>query len=525
VRRIALLPALLLLASIARAEGGEDLATTVAIDSGKIAGAWIDEDAGLRVYRGIPYAAPPVGDLRWRPPAPVKPWPGTRICTEFGAVCPQPNQAGASRVRQRMDESCLFLNVWTAAGPDGKRPVMVWIHGGGHVLGAGSMSVYDGAALARAGVVLITINYRLGPFGWLGHPGLSAETERGVSGNYGMLDQIAALRWVKRNVAAFGGDPGCVTIFGESAGAVSVSCLMVCPEAKGLFHRAIAQSGGPTGIVQRLREDRGKVRSLESRGIRIAQALGVAGAADPAAALRGVSAERLLEAARPEAATFDRERKYGPVVDGWLLPDEPMRLWKAGKQHDVPFLVGSNADDGGVFSRNVRARTAGAYRFLVRLAYGTHAEEVLARFPVADGDDPALVARRLLTVASFVRPARAMARAMEAVESPAWLYHFTRVPPLARRFGVGAAHGLEIPYVFGTFEPRMGMEEVDDRLAGAMRGAWVRFAATGDPNGEGLPRWPAHTAESDAHMEFGDEVRPGKDLHREACDLFDRLDK
>jgi para-nitrobenzyl esterase len=234
--------------------GADDPAPTVRIESGRISGALGDD--GVRVYRGIPFAAPPVGDLRWRPPQPVEAWDGVRECIEFGPACPQPaSMIGDTPALQ--DEDCLYLNVWTAAA-DEPLPVMVWIHGGGCTTGAGSQSVYDGARFARRGVVLVTINYRLGPLGYLAHPLLSAESGHGVSGNYGLLDQIATLQWVQRNIAQFGGDPDCVTIFGESAGAQSVCWLMVSPLAEGLFHRAIAESGGVHGPTRALTEDVGR---------------------------------------------------------------------------------------------------------------------------------------------------------------------------------------------------------------------------------------------------------------------------
>jgi para-nitrobenzyl esterase len=520
--RLALVPLLLLLL-LAPASARDELPpTTVRTDAGLVAGELRDTEANLRVYRGIPYAAPPVGPLRWRPPQPVKPWPGIRVCREFGAVCWQPEPpVGAGRTdRSRMSEDCLTLNVWTAAGPRDRLPVLVWIHGGGHVIGSGSQTYYEGSSLARRGAVVVTLNYRLGPLGYLAHPALSKESPHGVSGNYGMLDQIEALRWVKRNIAAFGGDPSRVTIFGESAGSVSVCSLMVSPLAKGLFHRALAQSGGVSGLKQRLRERSGIHQPLEERGVDLARRLGLGDAEDPAAALRGVSPERLLEVAKPEAATLRRDRRYGPVIDGWALPDEPAVLFRRGRQHAVPFIAGSNADDGGVFSRSLPIRSPQAYRMLVRTVYGSDADALLELYP--PGDDPKLAARRIVTVATFVEPARFLARSMEATEAPGRLYHFTRVSPMAARYGIGAAHGLEIPYFFGTLSDRLGVTDVDRKLSDLMQRYLLRFAATGDPNGEGLPAWPVHTAEGDRHLELGDEVRVGAGLEKEGCDLFAR---
>ncbi|MCU0727651.1 MAG: carboxylesterase family protein [Planctomycetes bacterium] len=451
----------------------------VRIDSGDVLGR---ERDGMCSWLGIPYAAPPVGDLRWRPPRAVVPWEGVRDCNAFGPSCPQPS--GFVRDRRGVGptgEDCLTLNVWSAAAPRERRPVMVWIHGGGFTTGSGSLSYYDGAPLARRGVVLVTINYRLGPFGFFAHPALSAESERKVSGNYGLLDQIAALDWVRRNIAAFGGDPGRVTIFGESAGAASVAALMVSPLAKGLFHRAIAQSGGVSGIDRKLRETwRGRL-SLESRGGALSAQLGCEKAEDPAAALRAVSAEALLAASRAEPATIDPERRYGPVVDGYVLPDDPVKLWREGKQHALPLIAGSTADDGSVFAREGLVRSEFGYRLAVRRVFGADAEAVLALFPPAREGEVSATFRRLVTISSFVAPAREMARAMERVPAKAWLYHFTRVTPAGRLLGLGAPHGCEIPFVFGNPPAGLPVGEVDRELSEAIQRYWVSFAATGVP--------------------------------------------
>ncbi|MHC4470304.1 MAG: carboxylesterase/lipase family protein [Planctomycetota bacterium] len=510
---------LLLLLRCARAEDEREAGPpTARVDSGAVSGKLVGEDRDVRAFLGIPYAAPPVGPLRWKPPAPARPWTGARACTEFSPACPQRHYFG------KTSEDCLYLNVWAPAEePAGKLPVMFWIHGGGFTIGAGSLPWYRGATLARRGAVVVTINYRLGPLGFLGHPLLSKESGRGVSGNYGLLDQVAALRWVRRNIAAFGGDPENVTIFGESAGSVSVSCLMVCPQAKGLFHRAIAQSGGVSGLDKHLTERRGKSRSLEAQGLALAAALGVDEAEDPLAALRAKSVEEILATAKPEIVSRDRGRgrNYGPAVDGWLLPDVPETLWRTGRQHDVPFLAGSNADDGGIFSSNVPVRSVLGYRATLRFLYGADAPAVMKLFPVGPDDDVRLVVRKLITVSTFVTSARFLVRSMEKVESNAFLYHFTRVPPPAAQRGVGAAHGLEIPYVFGTGR-RLGAPR-DRALSAAMQAYWVQFARTGDPNRKGLPAWPEYRSATDRHMVLGDELAPGAGLHREACDLFERI--
>jgi len=492
----------------------------IAIEGGKISGI---AGGDVHTYKGIPFAAPPVGKLRWRPPQPVPPWEGVRRCTEFGPWCPQPRPLLGKGLGET-SEDCLYLNVWTPAKPaDAKLPVMVWIHGGGHTTGSGAASFYEGTRLARQGVVVVTINYRLGPFGYLAHPLLSKESDRGVSGNYGMLDQIAALRWVQRNIAAFGGDPGCVTIFGESAGAVSICRLMVSPLGKGLFHRAIAQSGGAHGRNRHLRKTWYGMEPMEEVGERIAATLGCDQADDVLAALRAVSAEKLLEASRPGQGLFGRGTKFGPVIDGWALPDDPTDLWAAGKQHDVPFMAGSNADEGSIFLRQLPIRRVLGYKLTVRMMFRERADDVLALFPVTRDDEVQAVASRLVGVSAFVAPMRWLARSMAKVDAPGYLYHFTRVAPGSAVKQYGSFHGLEIGYVFGTLKPALGPTPRDWELSKTMSACWTRFAKTGDPNGDGLPEWPAYEAATDRYMEFGDTVEAKAGLHKAACDLFDEL--
>ncbi|MCX7825514.1 MAG: carboxylesterase family protein, partial [Verrucomicrobiae bacterium] len=459
---------------------------TVKIESGMISGLTVGGSKDVRVFKGIPFAAPPVGALRWKPPQPVKPWEGVRACTESGPWCPQPKPiAGFAPPKQ--SEDCLYLNIWTAAKTPGeKRPVMFWIHGGGCTTGSGATPTYDGTALARQGVVVVTINYRLGPFGYFAHPLLSKESPQGVSGNYGHLDQIAALQWVRNNIAAFGGDPGCVTIFGESAGAMSVCRLMISPQAKGLFHRAIAQSGGAHGRNRHLREKRGLLPPMETEGERIAAKLGCDKADNPLAALRAKSAQELLNASMPAQGLYGRGLKFGPIVDGWTIPEDPGEMFAAGKQHDVPFLVGSNADEGTLFISQMPVQRVMGYKLAVRGVFGRHAEEALRLLPCGSDADVKAAFSRFTTVTAFVGPARMLVKAMGAKQSPAFLYHFTRVSPSLKRSGLGATHAAEIPYVFGTLRPTA--VEKDRELSKVMSACWVRFAKTGDPNGDGLPK-------------------------------------
>jgi para-nitrobenzyl esterase len=484
-------------------------------------------DASLIVFRGIPYAAPPVGPLRWKPPQPFEPWKEPRDATRFGNACHQPANdllGPSARVAEPKSEDCLYLNIWTAATRrDEKRPVMVWIHGGGFTTGAGSMAMYDGGTLARAGVVLVTINYRLGPFGFFAHPSLSRESPRGVSGNYGLLDQIQALTWVRDNIERFGGDPGKVTIFGESAGSAAVCRLMVSPLSQGLFHRAIAQSGGAHGRNPYLRQSVGNIESAESMGERLARKLGCDAAEDPLDALRKISAGDLLDTAAPAVGLYSQGDKYRPVVDGWVLPDDPGRLFNAGKAHHIPLIIGSNADEGTIFVRQIPIKGILGYRLFLRSVAGDRAGNVERLFPVASEAEIQGSLNKLTTAFAFAAPARAIARALDRQDTPAYLYHFTKVPPSQLLKPYGAFHSLEIAYVFGNFRGALTAGPADKKLSDAMRAYWIQFAETGNPNHPALPRWPQYAASSDAYLELGEALEIKTGLYREACDIYDSL--
>src|SRR5262249_14218117 len=314
-------------------------ADVVRVEGGQISGSAAD---GVRAFKGIPYAAPPVGTLRWKAPQPVVPWSGVRQCDAFGPECPQAPYPSASMYYtppQKQSEDCLYLNIWTAAQPRQKLPVMVWIHGGALTRGSGAHAVYDGAALARKGVVLVTINYRLGPSGYLAHPELSAESPNHSSGNYGVLDQIAALKWVQKNIAAFGGNPARVTIFGESAGSWSVNTLVATPLAKGLFQAAIGESGASFQPGMHLKDDRNGLPSAEKVGAAFAKAAGT----NSLAPLRAVPAEKIVDLFNND--TEGKKFRTQPNVDGWVFPDEIRAIFAGGKQNDVPVIVGSNANE------------------------------------------------------------------------------------------------------------------------------------------------------------------------------------
>jgi para-nitrobenzyl esterase len=502
----------------------KDLADTARIDSGLISGTL---DGNVRVYRGIPFAAPPVGDRRWRPPQPVAPWEGIRECIEFGSSCLYvPYPAGSLWTGPEWDdpaeqsEDCLHLNVWTAAAsPEERRPVMVWIHGGSLKSESGSIGAYGGAVLARKGVVVVTINYRLGPFGFLAHPELTRESEHASSGNYGVLDQIAALEWLQRNIEAFGGDPDNVTIFGESAGSWSVNFLVASPLAAGLFHRAIGQSGAGFGPMTHLTENRSGRASAEQTGLLLAAELGTDDGPASLAKMRTTPAEEIL-------ATFHamEDSRTGPTVDGWVFPASIQSIFEKGRQSRVPVIVGSNADEGSIYVGEEAPATLEEFRSLAEHSFGDHADEFLKVYAVEKDADVRPAYSAFIGDSWFGCQMRTWARMTAASGSKAWLYRFTRVPPIADSENYGSHHGAEIVYVIGNFHLASFTPQIEDlRLAETMSGYWVRFATAGDPNGEGLPEWPAYDLENEAHMIFGDTLSIGNHLLDEQCDFFDSI--
>jgi para-nitrobenzyl esterase len=487
------------------------------VEGGVVAGV---ESDGVRIFKGLPYAAPPVGDLRWRPPQPVVPWSGVRDASQYGAECPQPGYPAGSvyaRPRQPQHEDCLFLNVWTTAREGDRQPVLVWLHGGNLVRGSGMTDVRDGRPMARRGIVLVSINYRLGPLGYLAHPALSAESPRGVSGNYGTLDQIAALEWVQRNIAVFGGDPAAVTMGGESAGSWSVHTLTASPLARGLFARAIAQSGGRFDRGVHLSTDGQGVPSAESAGVAFATAIG----ATTIDELRRLPAERLL----------DVEFAARETVDGWVLPDEVRAIFARGEHAPVPVLLGSTADEATAFGGSAFAsKTMDEHRARTRTRYGPLADAFDAAYEVRGEHDLVRAALESWRDRVFTVQMRRWARATVAHGQRAYLYLFSHHPPHPRRAELGAFHAGELPYVFGTLDagdPReagFAWTAVDRRLSDAMSGYWARFIRTGDPNEPGRPEWPPYDTATEPFMEFGDEPRVGHHLYRERLDFLDHVE-
>jgi para-nitrobenzyl esterase len=474
----------------------------VRVENGRLTGA-PGSSAEVRVFKGIPYAAPPVGDLRWKAPKPAANWQGVRQATGFSATCmqtPYPKTSIYYQEPEPVSEDCLYLNVWTAAKSNKeRRPVMVWIHGGALTKGAGSIPTYDGEAFARKGVVLVTINYRLGIFGFFAHPELTKESDRNSSGNYGLLDQVAALEWVQKNIAAFGGDPKRVTIFGESAGSWSVNYLMATPLAKGLFQRVIGESGAMFGVLPKLAQ-------VEESGKKFAAAHG----ADSIAALRAKSADELNKAGGNSA----------PNVDGWFLPQDVYTIFANGKQNDVPLLIGSNADEGKSLSTPVSS--AEAFIEGAKRRFGDKAGDYLKLYPAGTKDEAVASAFATLRDTVFTWQMRTWARIQtKSGKSKVYLYYFDRVPPGPTSAQYGAYHASEIAYAFGNLLPPRPWEDTDRKLSEAMSSYWVNFATTGDPNGKGLVKWPAYDQSADTALELGDTIAPKPHVHQAKLDFLD----
>jgi para-nitrobenzyl esterase len=457
------------------------------VTGGKVQGVVAN---GIASFKGVPFAAPPVGANRWRSPQPVVGWEGVKTANALAPGCMQ-NTALAAQLGAptAMSEDCLYLNIWTPAKVASEQlPVMVWIYGGAFVGGATNWPLYDGTRLAEKGVVLVSVAYRVGAFGFLAHPDLSKESGRG-SGNYGLEDQIAALKWVRANIASFGGDPHRVTIFGESAGGISVSMLAASPQAKGLYQRAISESGGSLAPPQhgpgqgvptlKVAEDTGKAF------------LAALGASDIKAA-RELPADKIVGAPRTG-------RGFWPTLDGYVIVGDEYELYKAGKFNDTPVLIGTNSDEGALFTPP--HVTSADYEKQIRGTYGEKADLILAANPHATDAEAYTAAKNNFRDSVFAWSTWRWAslQSQHKGKGKAYLYYFDHRTPASP---AGSTHASEIAFVFGNLGGPAPANDANKALSDLMGSYWVNFAKNGDPNGPGLPAWPAFSDAAPAVMHF-----------------------
>ena len=520
--------------------------STVRVEQGVIAKARSSAE-DVASFRGIPFAEPPVGRLRWKPPVQPRVWTGTRSGDKYGSICVQHSPAPNSLYHPGVEpqsEYCLYLNVWTGAQSSAeRRPVMVWFHLGAFIFGSGSQfagptgeRLFEGTHLARQGVVIVTVNYRLGRFGFLAHPWLSGESLTGSSGNYGFLDQVAALRWVQENIAAFGGDPGCVTIFGVSAGSASVSLHMISPLSKGLFHRAIGGSAGffgPVGNGSGVYDRLLPLPAAELRGAALADSLGV----NCLDALRALPAQEILNALLPGSARGPwfmdavgvsvgegaSDTCY-PIIDGYAVPAPPAEIFAAGRQNDVPLMTGSTAKESTGLPG---IESLADYKDYVKNECGTLAPRCLDTYPAEDDATAFSSSGDMLGDRVFSWQNWVWARlAHRTGVSPVYYYDWLHVSPRpANRYAervVGASHASDIPFLFGNLTAFDWPWRAEDRtLAAIVVRYWVNFARSGNPNGEGLPVWPAFQGESGPSMQITQAPHADSPTRRQRFDLID----
>ena len=483
--------------------------------------------AGVKVFRGIPFAAPPVGDLRWQPPQPAIPWEGILAAAEFGSPCMQPHQSQRTPVNVAVDlpdspamsEDCLYLNVWTPAAAAGEQlAVMLWIYGGAYYEGAGSSPHNRGDYLAEQGVVVVTFNYRLGPLGFLAHPELTAESPHGASGNYALADTIMALQWIQENIRAFGGDPDNVTIFGESAGAAMASALVGSPAAAGLFHKAISQSGTWMGltIAPMLTRETAEQQTQDA-----AAQLGM----PDLTALRAMSAE--------EASS--RLPRQGMIIDGWIVPEDLSRTFAEGRQNPVDIIAGSNRDEGSFSAGFGPPMTAERWADSAGQRWGELAEQGLAAYP-ATKDDLAASHPSASFTDNMAWSMRLYAARQRQVGRRAWVYHFVHEPPYPEGGrNIGVCHACEIPYVFKTLDAPRSIPDIsspelaaaspdDNEVARITSSYWVNFARTGDPNDAGLAKWPMfETVEAGPVLHIDQSPSAVESLGEAKIDLYNAI--
>lgn len=499
---------------------------TVETYQGVIAGVSSERMPEIAVFRGIPYAAPPVDEKRWQPPHSPKPWEGVRDGSKFGPACPQPTGQEEfvwSRDDFATAEDCLYLNIWSA-GTTHLKPVMVWFHGGAHTAGKAHDLIFDGTTLAAAGVVLVSVNYRLGPLGFLAHPLLADESSHASSGNYGLLDKIAALNWVRDNIAQFGGDPANVTIFGQSAGSQSVCSLMTSPLARGMFHKAIGQSASclnPQSSRDLNGQDRGRalVDALEGDG--------------SLASMRAASPEQLLAA----ATTSGWASQSRIVVDGWVLPQNPSEIFATGGQAQIPIMIGSLGNEGNeLFPMNAALTIGELEQSLSRMFNTQHIEQLKRLYAQQLNQSPGFAQREINTDLFMAYGMRRWARLHQAIQQTAYLYFMDHNPPAFRLYNPGnpdlqlpegprsqgAYHSGDLAYVFGnTRLVGHDWEDTDHALSDTIVGYWTNFAKHGDPNGEGLPEWPQYGTEAHETQLFTTEAHTTNGVRQEVLDLFE----
>jgi para-nitrobenzyl esterase len=464
---------------------------------------------GLTVYKGIPFAAPPVGNLRWKAPQPAVQWQGVKQAIKFA---PAPMQGG--NPLSGKSEDCLYLNVWSPAKSSNDRlPVLVWIYGGGFSFGSTSEPVYNGEELAKKGVILVSIAYRVGQLGFLAHPELSAESPDHISGNYGLLDQIAGLEWIQKNITAFGGDPKKVTIFGESAGGISVSMLCASPLAKGLFRGAISESGGsfgPTRPTTYPGENMKTLQQAEVEGLKYVQQTQATSISE----LRKLSADKILSGFGMGGAW--------PIVDGYVIPDDQHKLYEAGKYNDIPVLIGYNSDEGASFSHE---RTPEEYMNGVKTRYGKFADELIKAYPTGENTVPK-TARDLMRDAAFGWQTWSWARLQSKTgKSNVFYYYFDQhsdYPEGSSRAGYGSPHGQDVAYVFNQLnaaDPQTSKSDIE--ISDAMSTYWTNFAKYGNPNGSGLPQWPAFSDANPVLMYFKQTPHTGPVPSAKSLEVLD----
>ncbi len=468
----------------------DPLSDSVPIETGLISGTQ-SSDKSISIFKGIPFAAPPVGDLRWKAPQRAQPWQGVKKCIAFGASPMQAKPAAFSMwseefliPKEPISEDCLYLNVWT--GPKSnkeKRPVLVWIYGGGFTSGGSAVPIYDGEAFAKKGIVFVSINYRVGVFGFFAHPELTKESPNKASGNYGLMDQVAALQWVQKNIAAFGGDPANVTIAGQSAGSMCVNCLIATPLAKGLFTKAIAESGA------NFLRGYSTLQQAEQDGIKLAEKLN----ANTIAELRSLPADQLFQKAQGQR---------GPIIDGYVLPQTIAEIFAAGKQNDVALLTGWNQDEGLLFGP---VKNAADYRKEAAQRYAADSANFLKYYPASTDAEAAASQLNVSRDMIFGAQNYTWANVASQQGQKVYVYRFTRkVPATGEYVKYGAFHTGEVPYAYDNLKfVNRPWESEDHKLAAVMSSFWVNFITNGNPNGKGLPAWPSYTINDKKIMELG----------------------